>query len=38
MDEVSIVTRSVRTQVVETVREVSGVRIAHAQVMEVGEV
>jgi hypothetical protein len=27
-----------RTQVVETVREVSGVRIAHSQVMEVGEV
>ena len=27
-----------KTQVVETVREVGGVRIAHAQVMEVGEV
>jgi len=27
-----------KTQVVETVREVGGVRIAHVQVMEVGEV
>ncbi len=27
-----------KTQVVETVREVGGVRIAHAQVIEVGEV
>ena len=27
-----------KTKVVETVREVGGVRIAHAQVMEVGEV
>jgi hypothetical protein len=38
MDEVSIVTRDLRTQVVETVREVGGVRITYAQVMEVGEV
>jgi hypothetical protein len=37
MDEVSLVMRSFRTQVVETVREVSGVRIAHAQIMEAGE-
>ena len=28
----------IKTQVVETVREVGGVRIAHAQVVEVGEV
>lgn len=34
----SIVTRDLGTQVMETVREVSGVRIAYAQVMEVWEV
>jgi hypothetical protein len=33
-----MVTWGSRTQVVETVREVDGVRIAHAQVIEVGEV
>jgi hypothetical protein len=27
-----------KTQIVETVREVGGVRIAHAQVMEAGEI
>lgn len=36
--EILLVRAFTKTPVVETVQEVGGVRIAHAQVMEVGEV